>query len=226
MRTVILTPWRPDDGPRDRIWAWCRARWETLGWPIYEGVHEGDPYSRAAARNDAARQAGGWDVALFVDADCALADLAQARQAVYKARHTRKMVYAHSHLWLTTEEGAGRLLAGAAELGPGITDGVGHPSTYSMAFAVPRTLWDAVGGYDERFVDWGWEDLAFMAACNAIGRGHDRVRGDAFHVWHPTPTWEELIGYNPNHSANQVLGERYLEAKSNPAAMRAILAER
>ena len=44
-------------------------------------------------------------------------------------------------------------------------------NTCSTMVVVPRKLWNAVGGFDEGFVGWGWEDCAFSAACAALGGG-------------------------------------------------------
>lgn len=42
-----------------------------------------------------------------------------------------------------------------------------------------------IGLYDENFVGWGWEDVAFRIKMDAhIGR-HRRVEGRALHLWHP-----------------------------------------
>lgn len=98
-----------------------------------------------------------------------------------------------------------------------------HPNTYSGALAVTRALWDVIGGFDNRFVDWGWDDLAFWAACCAIGGDYHRIAGDAFHLWHPRSRAENEE--NPFHNQNEVLGRRYLAAKDDQDGMLAILRE-
>lgn len=222
MREVVLTAWKPDGGHRSAAWAHNRTFWESwLNIDVFEGGDDTELFSRAAARNDASARAGDWDVALIVDADARVETAAQARSALDLARSSGQLVYAHDHLRMLTEEGTGRVLAGQP-LRP--EDGERYPNTWSSVLAVTRTLWDAVGGQDERFPGWGWQDLAFMAACRAIGGGFHRVPGDAYHLWHPR-TWEENEG-SPDHNAAMVLGRRYLDAMGDRSAMRAILAER
>jgi predicted glycosyltransferase involved in capsule biosynthesis len=94
--------------------------------------------------------------------------------------------------------------------------------TFSSVVIVPRDLYEEVGGYDERFVGWGWEDLAFFWACATMA-GYDRVGGAVYHLWHPqsrADTYE-----SPHYRANEELGHRYMEAKWNQTKMRSLLTE-
>jgi hypothetical protein len=86
---------------------------------------------------------------------------------------------------------------------------------------VPRPLWDAVGGFDERFEGWGGEDDAFHAACRALC-GTERLRGVAWHLWHEESPWRDhrsALYVQAYHLANRYTHTR--EAK----AMRALLGE-
>lgn len=217
---IVLVPRRSDGGPRDRLWEFTRQRWDG---EIHEGYHDDGPFNRAAAINRAAANAGPWDVALVADADLILLDPAQASRACSEALRTGQLTYAHDRLVMTTESQMEAILAGAnpdeATLGE-----TRHPNCWSQALAVPRPLWEAVGGFEERMIGWGWEDLAFMSACWALGGGVGRVKGQAFHLWHPRLRSENED--SPTHAANQVLGQRYLAAKQSRQAMLAILAER
>jgi hypothetical protein len=56
----------------------------------------------------------------------------------------------------------------------------------SGVIVVPRRVWDAVDGFDEGFVGWGWEDIAFARACELAG-GIERVDGPAWHLNHELP---------------------------------------
>lgn len=220
MRTVILVPRRADGGPRDRLWEFCRPRWEPFG-PIYEGHHDEGPFNRSAALNAAAREAGDWDIALVVDADV-LIDLSHARRALDKAARSGRVAFAHTQFRSLGSEGTERVLNGfLGSWEPLVRWSEGH--TASSCLAVPRALWEIVGGFDERFRGWGWEDVAFSLACGTIAGQPDRVEGDVWHLWHPSSP--HRVPDDPDHQAAGVLALRYIAARHDPDAMRALIAE-
>ncbi len=185
-RVVIFATFRPDGGRRDLLWEFCRPRWEALGWPLYVGTDSGvGSWNRAAAQNDAARQAGDdWDAALVVDADI-LIDPRQAESAVGVTLFTDAICFGHHMVKALDRPGSQAVLNGDRG------DWNRHRLVYtwpdgaSMCLAVSRPLWETVGGFDERFAGWGNEDVAFSAACHLLGRGHRRIHGDVWHLWHP-----------------------------------------
>jgi hypothetical protein len=107
MRTVILVPRRAHP-ERDKLWAWCRDRWERHfpEFPIYEGHHDEGPFNRSAAVNRAARLAdadGRWDQAIVIDADIFIRR-SQVLAAVETARKTGRVTWAHRR-WRGLEKG-------------------------------------------------------------------------------------------------------------------------
>lgn len=237
MNVSIVTARRADHGWRDQLWAHCLTRWRGLPWPVTENSGPDGPFSRSGAINAAAARSEPWDVLLIVDGDVILESLGQAVDAVELAATSGRVVYAHDHLTMfedpadrfadshTARNATWAVLQGAD---PGVTARAAgftrHPNTWSSCIAVPDLLWREVGGFDERFVGWGWEDLAFMCSTFAIAGGVDRIRGDAYHLWHHR-MWEANEG-SQHHNANMVLGQRYLAAKLDADAMRAIIEER
>ena len=82
--------------------------------------------------------------------------------------------------------------------------------------ALHRELWDEIGGFDERFQGWGFEDLCFMHAAGQVG-SVNRVPGIVYHLWHPRPEGGDAD--HPNYKANEFLWLRYLEARGDRDAM-------
>lgn len=203
VKTVICVPRKPDHGRRDHIWAWVKS-WLNIqhpDWPIVEGTHDGEVFSMAAARNDAARQAGDWDVAVIVDADT-IAHPDATRQAALNAHTTRKLWMAGDVRMRMDETSSDRILSGglwfprpegAIHPKHTVIDEMCYGEPSSGVLAVSRELWDATGGYIESLQGWGWEDLAFITQCYIVGDGMDWVRDSSIlHFWHPrTPLTED-----------------------------------
>jgi hypothetical protein len=93
----------------------------------------------------------------------------------------------------------------------------------SSIVVIGRELWDYLGGFDERFVGWGQEDVAFAQACRVLSGEPIRIPGRVVHLFHGKST--ERDRRRPEWLANQALGKRYRETKE-PEAMRELLSER
>lgn len=164
----LFGPLRED---RQVAWDACRGWWEKAGVEIVLGTGE----SRAAARNDAARNASGNGPLLFADADTVV-PREQLLAAAERAEETDSLVLAFDVLY--------RLQRG--------TPLTNRPSGFQVrdcsngVIAVGRELWERVGGFDERFTTWGGEDRAFLYACTTLQDEPTlwRVPGYALHHWH------------------------------------------
>jgi hypothetical protein len=180
MRVVTLVPWRPGEAIRERNWEWTCPYLEALGYEMYLGDRRG-PWARAAACNEAAKQAGDWDVALIADADTIPeADAVQRAVAIASAQHGA--VRPHDRLWNLNKaqsQLAGKRGPYAVRLTPRAAQLLG-----GGLLVVSRAAWERVGGYDERFIGWGHEDSALHTTL--LAEAHwDRIEGQAWHLWHP-----------------------------------------
>jgi GT2 family glycosyltransferase len=220
----LLVPRRPDGGHRDRLWAWCRGFWGLAGFDIVEGLDEDGPFNRSAALNRAAE--GDWEVAVVLDGD-SYCDPPQVDEAVKRARETGSLALAFSHRLHLAQAGTERVInhkGGSLDRYIMRTQGPDDKYRYvSGCLAVPRELWDAVGGFDERFKGWGGEDDAFFAACTALS-GHDArqdpVSGPLWHLWHEPSLWLRAA---PLYRQARALARRYTEADAEE--VRVLLAE-
>lgn len=225
MTTAILVPRRSDGAERDRLWSYARARWAVAfpDWPIIEGHHDDGPFNRSAACNQAAALAGDWHTAIVIDADV-LPDENAVRSAVAIAAGTGGPACAYDRRLHLTARGTVRILEqgyrGSWEplVKHDLRDSV------SGAYAVRRDLWDAVGGFDELFVGWGWEDIAFRIATETIsGRHMARVVGNLWHLWHPKSP--ENSSQAATWDSNQARGTRYKQSRWNRPAVEELIAE-
>lgn len=224
MKVVILVPRRNDNGHRDRLWAFCRAWWEEHHepMPIYEGHHNIGPFNRSAAVNLAAEAAGDWDVALIIDSDT-ISESASVQQAIARAHETGGLVVAHDRRHMMSEAGTQRILKGdrSSWKRSGMIRKT-YRDSVSCAVAIARSTWDSIGGFDDRFVGWGFEDTAFHIAVETItGLPIEVIHGECYHLWHATgpETSRGSVTYQRNHS----LKRRYEAVRWQPEKLLRLL---
>jgi hypothetical protein len=223
--TVLLVPRRDDGGHRDALWKWARARWERYfpDVPIFEGHHVEGPFNRSAAVNTAARLAGSWDLGIVIDSDI-LVRVTQLRAAIERARETGRVTWAHRRWRGISEEWTDSLIRHETDLGAEIDEldidvlvERTNPISWSCCVVIPRRVWDDMGGFDERFIGWGFEDMAFKSLVQGL-YGWERIEGDVIHLWHPRSEERIVKGYpaataSPDYIANARLGRRYMVAQ-------------
>lgn len=154
---------------------------ELLGWPIYIGSCEGR-WSRAPAVNDAARKAGDWDVAFIADCDT-LIDHAGILRAVEWVRSTGGGVRPHDQRYMLNPQQTLLAMQRGVEAIP-----VGQlqaPHAGGGLDVVTREAWDIVGGMDESYEGWGYEDSQFHVDL-LVKSYWDRLPGVAWHLYHDT----------------------------------------
>ncbi len=220
MRTVVLVPYRPANDRHRWLYDMVRPELESFGWPIYEGTCEGR-WSRAPAVNDAARQAGSWDVAFIADCDT-IPEHDAILRAVDWVDSTGGGARPHDERYMLSQEGS--LVA--------MQRGVEHLEKrhYLRQWAgggldvVTRDAWDAVGGMDERYVGWGYEDSEFHVQL-LVKRRWDRLPGECWHLFHPTtenkPDQETIRLFKQTQREHKDVLDRWAKNKGlkNPMAV-------
>lgn len=214
---VVLVPWRAGNAHRERVWRFVRARWTELDLRIVEGDVPG-AFNRSAARNAAAAAGGDWDVAIFVDADT-IAEEFVVRQGIELAATSGRIVVPHDEYLGLSASGTAAILAGHRAGWKRVQKRMERAPLGVLI--VPRGAWDTLGGFDERFVDWGGEDVAFGIAARTMV-GIERLAGRIWHLWHPhDPTKAAYV-----RAGGVDLRARYSKASGDREAMAALLAER
>lgn len=224
MRPVVLVPRREGQPERDELWAWCRdIWWDNLGVEIVEGHHEPSEglFSRAVAVNRAADNAGDWDVAVVVDADT-IVNHDAVHAAALLADASGRITFGFERFVALTDGMSRRVRAGyRGDWDAGTAFSFVHSA--SSCVAMPRALWDRIGGFDESLAGWGFDDIQLSLAAQAIGGGSHRIGGTAYHLWHPPA---EACGDvdHPIYRANQARCQPYMDAGwQDPAAMEKVL---
>ncbi len=217
----ILVPRRSDgEGPRDLIWSNLRSRvWGFAA--VYEGHDDSDqPFNRSLAINTAAKNAGGWDVAVIADADSFVPDI-QLEAAISLAEETGRLVIPHSR-WVNVEfdEVSSFLNTGHLLYDKKRTI---YGSTVSSVLVVPRKVWETVNGFDQRFRGWGWEDVAFMEAVTVLAGGPVRLEGSVYHLAHDRPEADTNRQLDAGYISNTNRWRQYKLAKT-PGEIRKLIA--
>ena len=226
MNVAILVPRRAGRPDRDRLWTFAWACWadDHPEWPIIEGHHDTGPFNRAAALNRASALAGDWDVAVLIDADVII-DPRQIRTAVEVAAATGRPVLAYHERIHLTARGTKRILDGyrgdwrASRMVKQVL-----LDSCSGAVVVTRPLWEKVGGFDELFAGWGWEDVAFRCAVETLtGAELIQLGGNIWHLHHIDSRESNHLA--PTFAANEARGLRYRAAHWDVAATQRLLDE-
>jgi hypothetical protein len=216
MRTVILVPRREGVPERDSAWLKCKERWQTI-FPdieIFEGHHNEGLFNRAKALNMASQAAGDWDMAIIIDSDIFIAE-EQVREGLQRAAESGLVTWPFTQWKGLTQTGTGvmmtQLVGWTSDQDIEELVEKTNPVSWSCCIIMPRSAWDTIGGFDERFEGWGFEDMAFQSA--AVGLvGHDRMAGAVYHLWHPRSPGLGQGGLTPAAIFNARLGRRYMVA--------------
>lgn len=174
MSLAVLVPWHqtPDDtgAQRARVWDFLRDRWIATGVHVIAGS---DPlaaegrFSVSRAMNNAARHAPD-DVTMFAlyGADH-IPNVDVLNWAVEKLQR-QPWTPLHRGIRYATRESTDAALDGRDGM-DGLEWGVTHPHALCPGvLAIRRGAWEYVGGYDEGFSGWGFEDSALVAVLNTV----------------------------------------------------------
>jgi hypothetical protein len=219
---VVLLPFRGGEAHRDRAYAFVRAKWEREGFRVFASPGPAGSFNKSAAVNAAAALAGrrpsDWNVAIISDADVVVSREG-AEAACARALRRKVAVRPFAVFQRLSEDGSRWLMAGhATRRGDVLFSRAAPPGGIVV---VPRDLWEAVGGMDERFRGWGGEDNALASSLRVMGGAIEAVRrGEAWHLWHPFAPHR-----HDDYLANAALSVRYSTARAR-SEMRALVAER
>lgn len=223
MTISVLIPWRETGVDRRMAFDWITLRCEAL-LPaaqicVADSGHE--PFNRGASVNRAAREARG-DVLVIVDADTFF-HREQIRAAVQLVQDDTWVlpydVYVNLDNATTT-----RLLSSSPTVQVDPAD-VGAEfwlrDSVSGLIVLTRSGFGRMGGFDEHFRGWGYEDRAFECAANTLLGPCQRLPGHCYHLAHEaTERFDQ-----PEISHNQALAEHYRQLTGQPERMRQLVGQ-
>lgn len=227
-KVSVLIPYKPDNGPRDKLFNWVKTYYETM-MPEAElciGESISHPFNRSRAINIAAKQATR-DIFVIADGDV-ICDPGSLLQAIeFLDQHSWVIPY---DKWLDlTQSSTEKLIIHPPQL-PLQLDVEYNERKFkknakpiSGTIIVTRENFNKVKGFDERFVGWGREDNAFCAAMNTICGHYIRTKNTfLYHLWHP----REGLKTHPNMQNNIRLYKRYARRRGRIGEMTKLINER
>lgn len=228
---IILPVIGDHGGPRDRAAVWCTARWTNLLADMHwsEGM---DGYLAFAQPNDDA-------TTINLSALCNSAAEQTPARAYY---FIGADMFVNVPTWFSI---IGQLVAGVAVAYPDgpqirLTDAetatmyrgrptadcpvpvVETPYSRDNGILITREALETINYGDERFINYGCGEHAFLAAIRTLVGEPARYAGAIYHLYHPdganwpTPPGSEV--FNQQHL------QRYYAAMGHPDAMRALVA--
>ena len=217
MNVTVIVPWRGTDPARLRAHEHVTTRLREM-LPDADHTEADDRsrelFSRAGSRNLGVAQAVDADVVVVCDADTI--PQREPLLAAIRAAHNDGVLHTpYTRFRGLTEAGTAAYLAGRpADECDAELDWLW---SFGGVFVIRPAAWFDAGGMDERFHGWGAEDLAFSRAAETLLGPTRRHPGIITHLWHPT---------SPPADATWALADRYARATGDPAATRALIAER
>lgn len=216
----VAIPWRADHGIRSKIFDWTVSRYRALfgDVEICLGDSLEEPFNRAASRNLAVAKSS-HDIIVLADADTP--PMPALTEAVRIVREGASWAYPYEWYHSLNEQQTGWVLASDPASPLSVPSGLGKCEfvmrSWAGAICISREAYNLVGGHDERFCSWGYEDTVFSVAATAILGAAERVSGPIHHLWHGRPletTWEQ-----PRITANKALCDEYERRSGNRQSM-------
>lgn len=219
MSIAVVVPWGRPIGyagdVRQAVWDICRKRWEnstlvdTLIIAADPLFGETGKFSVARATNNAVRRAPASIDKFF----CIGADAVPTPRAVHWADHRLDdepwtLLYDHGAelsemaTVMTTEDNKLRTAQGMTRPQPVFApETYKHPTPTVGPIAFTRRAWEIVGGYDEAYEGWAYEDVDFWRRLTArVPSSTPDVASDEplIQFWHPVEHHDLDPLTNPN----------------------------
>lgn len=217
----LVVPYRHDDwGYRENNWWFCWRWWNAFGPKDIEINVSDDPgasvFNRSRARNQAVEKSTG-DILIIADADTLPTQVAITKAVDQVAKQKSPWVIPYEWYYNLSQEYSKSILD--KEKVPRVdTDDEEFNYEHKIIswagiLVMPRVAYHAIGGYDERFEGWGFEDNAFRLKLDYEWGMHQRTEGNAYHLWHPIKKEDEFRYDNENVRKNRLLYVNEYEKK-------------
>jgi len=215
-KVSVLVPYRTEETIRIDNWFYCWRWWNAFFPHNYEfeiciGSDNDGDFNRSRARNEAFEKSSG-DILIIADADTIVdtEHLSQSIKDVSLEKTPWSIPYAD--YYNLSREYSDKVKDAFPLHKPSLSDSVFSFEHKVLSWAginvMPREAYSSIGGYDERFEGWSWEDVAFRVKLDAEWGAHQRPDyGNAYHLWHPIAAGDEFTTQNTKSNRQLFLNE-------------------
>lgn len=186
MKVSVLIPFRSQDPQRIKLWNYLRPQWEALA-PDVElctTTDTDDPtqtFSIARGMNRCRAMATG-DILLVHGAD-QLLPTPETWDRIRATMRTAPWMWVYAQ-WMAVQPWSTRIILESGGDPKHLVLGPTFEHNWAIV-AVRPDVWDEIGGFDERFVGWGPEDVAFRTVLRGMyPEGSDVGEGVMYALWH------------------------------------------
>lgn len=182
MTVAVVIPFASADPLRQRALEYVQEfyRDEFPDWRVYRLGAQHHSFSRSRAVNLAVDLTVE-DILLINDGDT-LCRPEQVRRAVDYAIGAPGLVYAYDR-YRRLSQAATERLEEWRDVFHGEVEWQIENAVSQGCVAIRRSCFEQAGGYDERFTDWGYEDMEMCLRCERYWPTR-RIPGDLYHIWH------------------------------------------
>lgn len=218
MKIAVVIPWRSTESRlplKEYVVDWYTKNLPDFDLFFTDSGHK--PFNLSASRNIGANLAKDYDVVIHNDADT-IPELQSLLQGIDQVYETGYFCNPYSYYRLIGVNDTRRI---AIKKNLELLDAeyvhiAGACS--GIVITTPATL-DKIGGFDEKFVEWGYEDVAIAVAhATIMDHGFIIIPGNAFALSHDITTREpDLLSYGAQRL------EQYLAAIGNKELMEKLI---
>lgn len=202
--TLVVVPWRDDGGRAAGCKVVCDALRAALpGWPLILVDSGHEVFNRSASRNLGVKAAAPDSIVVVCDADT-LPDSQSLKNSIQRA-YDGRLHYPFAVVNYLTEAGTAFVLDGQPPDPERIENSI--PSAQGGIMVMRASAWLAVGGMDEAFVGWGYEDNAWYAKVAKTVGPPIHHHGVAWHLWHPSHRYAGT----PDETKNFLMARRAID---------------
>jgi predicted glycosyltransferase involved in capsule biosynthesis len=183
----FLIPWNDGDIFRERSYKY-NISYLTSSFPDAEiciGGDNGNVFNRSKARNNAFNKSSN-EIICILDADT-IVPATSIIEGINLVKSKNTWVIPYNDYYNLTKEYSNYIIDNidAADLDESNFKYDFKILSWAGALILTREMYSRLGGYDEEFEGWGWEDVAFRIKLDNEISKHIRCGSYVAHLWHP-----------------------------------------